>query len=133
MAQSPRMLCSSTVHHWPTPYSVIGIPSRRQLLVTDVVWQVSLPVGEEMEMWSNILPYLLSTLDNPQDICRNILALYDVNNYELTTNITSLESFSHPLANPYNMPPEFVSTRRCYMMSFIVITSYSIAPVVFDT
>jgi len=77
-------------------------------------------------VWTNILPYL-STLDNPQDICSNILTLYDVINYGLITNITSLESFSHPLANPFDMPTEFVSTRRCHLCIILYNHYWSIA------
>jgi len=64
-----------------------------------------------MEAYAKILPYLL-TLDNPEDICMSILTFYSVVNYWLALNGTTPESFIYPLANPYNMPSEFVSTER---------------------
>ena len=70
---------------------------------------MTLPVGKDTEAYTEILPYL-STLDNPEDTCKNILTFYESVNYWLT-NDTNPERFVYPLANPYNKSSESVSIK----------------------
>lgn len=69
---------------------------------------MALPVGQETEAYSGIISYL-NTLDNPEDICKNILTFYSAVHYWMT-NDTNPDSFIYPLANSYNISSDFVST-----------------------
>ena len=47
------------------------------------------------------------TLNNPEDICRNILTFYEA--VQSTINDTMEDHYVHPMADPYELPTEFVS------------------------
>ena len=66
-----------------------------------------MPVGsQEADAYNGILSYL-GTLDNPADLCTNILTFYSTLNYG--RNDTTGESVLSQI-NPYEVPPESVST-----------------------
>jgi len=80
--------------------------------------QVTLPVGKESEAYAGILGYL-GTLDNPEDVCRNILTFYDTVNSG-SANDTTAESRTSPLANPYNVSSQVQVGYFMVFLFFIV-------------
>jgi len=72
-----------------------------------VVFKVNLLAGKEMVVYAGILPYL-STLENPVDICINIITFYNAL-YARDPNDTTAASHIPSLANPYNVSSEQVS------------------------
>jgi len=71
---------------------------------------VELPIGKEDEAYDGILSYL-STLNNSADVCSNILTFYGAINQPLAAD-TSPQSYAYPLANPYSVPDDMVSSRH---------------------
>jgi len=89
------------------------------LLFECVVVQVELPIGKETEAYGSILSYLETLQDNPQDVIKNILTFYQAINAPFV-NESLAKSSLHPLSDPYDVHPQFVST-ACWFDSIIKI------------
>jgi len=76
-----------------------------------VVLRVELLIGKDREAYGAVLSYL-KTLDNPEDVIENILTFYQAISAPFVNDSLG-KSNLHPLSDPYNVQPEFVST-VCY-------------------